>query len=224
MKLDEVEYIGFQRIKDRGTAKILEETDDILFMQDTASEAYMLACDDPELAKDVIDRHSDLKYDLLETTCKEAADYMCEKYGFTNVEICHQFAYLKEAPEEDPRVRLRNADMDDLPAIMEVYHELDEEEMAVNIKRGAVYMAYAGDDLVGIIGEHTEGSQGMLYVYPEHRRKGYAWALERAMFAKAIRKGEIPFGQVIDGNTASMELQKKNGLTEGKRLIYWTWK
>ena len=79
MKLDEVEYIGFQRIKDRGTAKILEETDDLLFMQDTMSEAYMLACDDPVLAKDVIDRHSDLKYDLLETTCKEAADYMCEK-------------------------------------------------------------------------------------------------------------------------------------------------
>ena len=44
------------------------------------------------------------------------------------------------------------------------------------------------------------------------------------MFAKAIRKGEIPFGQVVDGNTASMELQKKNGLTEADRMIYWTWK
>ena len=219
-----VDYIGFKRIIDRGTADIIEETDDLLFMQDTESKAYMLVCDDSALALAALDRHRDRGYDLLETTCKEAADYMCEKYGFDAIEPCHQFAYLGEIPEEDPRVTLRTAGMDDLPTIMEVYHEISDDEMAVNIRRGAVFMAYDVDDLVGIIGEHTEGSQGMLYIYPEHRRKGYAQALEHAMFAKAIRKGEIPFGQVVDGNTASMELQKKNGLTEADRMIYWTWK
>lgn len=219
-----VEYIGFKRIIDRGTADIIEETDDLLFMQDTVSKVYMLACDDGDLAAAVLDRHSDRGYGLLETTCREAVDHMREKYGFDNVEPCHQFAYLGEPPEEDPRVTLRTAEMDDLPTIMEVYREISEEEMSEDIKRGAVFLAYDGDDLVGIIGEHLEGSQGMLYIYPEHRRKGYAQALENAMFARAIRKGEIPFGQVVDGNTASMELQKKNGLTQAEKMIYWTWK
>ena len=219
-----VDYIGFKRIIDRGTADIIEESEDLLFMQDTVSKAYMLVCDDGKLAVEALDRHSDRTFDLLETTSREAAEHMCDKYGFDHIETCYQFAYLGEAPEEDPRVTMRTAEMGDLPTIMEVYHEISGEEMAVNIRRGAVFMAYDGDDLVGIIGEHTEGSQGMLYVYPEHRRKGYAQALEHAMFARAIRKGEIPFGQVIKGNTASMELQKKNGLTQADREIYWTWK
>ena len=85
-------------------------------------------------------------------------------------------------------------------------------------------MAYDQEgNLVGFIGEHLEGSMGMLYIYPEHRRQGYAEALEKIGFAKNLEKGLIPFGQVETDNLPSYELQKKMGLTQADKLVYWTW-
>lgn len=223
MDISGIDYLGFSRVIDRGSAEIIEETDDMLFLYDEVSGTYMLACDDAEKAVSILEKYEDRGYGLIMTTCKEAAEYAQKKYGFDNCLECYQYAYLGEMPEEDPRLTIRQAELDDLPVIMQSYDQISDEEMARDIERGGVLMAYEGDELVGFIGEHLEGSQGMLYVYPEHRRKGYAAALENAVFARSLKQGLIPFGQVIAGNTASMELQKKNGLTMADKLIYWAW-
>ena len=223
MDISSIDYISFRRVIERGTAEIIEEGKDFLFLYDTVSETYMLACDDAEAGKVLLDKYADRRYELIETTSKEAAEYACDRFGFKNCLECWQFAYLGEAPEMDPRIRIRTADLDDLPVIMKEYHEISDDEMARNIRRGAVMMAYEGDRLVGFMGEHLEGSLGMLFVYPEFRRKGYAAALENAGFARTIEQGYIPFGQVITGNTASYNLQKKQGLTEADKLVYWCW-
>ena len=75
-----------------------------------------------------------------------------------------------------------------------------------------------------VIGEHLEGSMGLLYVFPEFRRKGYAVALEKSMIVKTLSEGYIPFGQVEKNNRASVLLQKKIGMTISDRLICWMWK
>ncbi len=223
MDISSIDYVNFQTIIKRGTAEIIEESDDLLFMRDTVSDIYMLACDDGEAAKAVMDRHRDTGFDIITTTNREAAYYTLEQYGFDGVEECYQFAYTGDVPEPDPRLDLRVADLGDLSTLMESYDGIDEDEMTLDINRGLVLMGYHGDELVGFIGEHLEGSQGMLFVYPEHRRKGYASALENAVFARTIEKGLIPFGQVIAGNDASYSLQMKKGLTLGSRMVYWAW-
>ena len=223
MDISGIDYVGLRRVIERGTAEIIEENDDCMFLHDEVSGAYMLACDDDDMAMAVLDKYKDRKYDLLTTTNKKAAEYACASYGLQNIMECYQYAYLGDMPEQDPRISIRNAEMDDLPVIMEVYDQVSDEEMAKDIRRGAVIMAYSGDHLVGFIGEHLEGSQGMLYVYPEYRRKGYAAALENACFARTISKGWIPFGQVETNNTASVRLQEKRGLARADRLIYWAW-
>ncbi len=62
---------------------------------------------------------------------------------------------------------------------------------------------------------------GLLEVFEEHRRKGYATQLEAWMIAYMRHHQLIPYGQVVKGNTKSMELQKKIGLKEVKEHLFW---
>ena len=62
---------------------------------------------------------------------------------------------------------------------------------------------------------------GMLHVFPEYRRKGYAEALESLLANKYIEQGRIPYGHVVVGNDASMALQKKLGFQVADEKIYW---
>ena len=224
MDLSGIEYLGFHRIMDRGTAEIIEQSENVLFFLDTVSKVNFLACEDDELAREVIDRHADRGLILVTTPNKAAAEYARDALGYENFLECYQYAYLGEVPEADPRLTLRTAEKSDLSTITEVYDLLEEEEIAKIIGRGSVTMAYdESGSLVGFIGEHLEGSMGILFIYPEHRRKGYAMALEKAGFRKLMDQGLIPFGQVETDNLPSVELQKKMGLTMAERPVYWTW-
>ena len=224
MDLNAIEYLGFRRIMDRGTAEIIEQSEDVLFLHDKVSEVNFLACEDDELVRDVIDRHADRKFLLITTTSKAAAEYAQKRFGYENFLECYQYAYLGDLPELDPRLTLRVADGDDLATITEVYDLLEAEEVSRIIERGSVVMAYDEEgSLVGFIGEHLEGSLGMLFVFPEHRRKGYAEALEYASFRWSMERGLVPFGQVVNDNLPSLELQKKMGLTVAEKPVYWTW-
>ena len=223
MDLNGIEYLGFLRIMDRGTADIIEQSEDVLFFHDTVSEVNFLACEDDELARSVLDRHSDRELVLITTPNKAAAEYARDKFGYEDFLECYQYAYYGEMPEQDPRLTLRIADQSDLPAITEVYDLISAEEIAKVIDRGSVIMAYDGEKLVGFIGEHLEGSMGMLFIFPEHRLKGYALALERAGIKRSLDKGLIPFGQVETDNYPSLELQKRIGMTVADRPVYWTW-
>ena len=98
----------------------------------------------------------------------------------------------------------------------------DELERIVLRKR--LILGYDHGKLIGFIGEHLEGSMGLLYVFPEFRRKGYAVALEKSMIVKTLSEGYIPFGQVEKNNHASVLLQEKIGMTISNRLICWMWK
>ena len=100
--------------------------------------------------------------------------------------------------------------------------ELEELEKVVG--RQGILLGYYQGQLIGFIGEHLEGSMGILYVFPEYRHRGFGAALRTHLIAKTIEKGYIPFGQVEKGNYASLSLQKKIGMTQSDHLIVWMWK
>ena len=77
---------------------------------------------------------------------------------------------------------------------------------------------------MGFIGEHLEGSMGLLYIFPEYRRKGFGTVLETYLIAKTMEDGYIPFGQVEKDNLRSLSLQKKIGMTTSDNLIVWMWR
>ena len=65
---------------------------------------------------------------------------------------------------------------------------------------------------------------GLLEVFPDYRRHGIGEILERAQIARTIREGNIPFCQVVEGNTASERLQKKLGLEISRETVTWLWR
>ena len=89
------------------------------------------------------------------------------------------------------------------------------------VESGNVFGAFIGDKLAGVIGIHSEGSIGMLYVDENYRKMKLGMALETYMFNQAIEKGWIPYGQVIIDNDKSFKLQEKMGLYCSKDSVYW---
>ena len=131
------------------------------------------------------------------------------RFGLPYREICWSAAYLDKVPLSVPAFggELRLLDRSWAPWLTAHYsHDFG----------GAAYMERAADRGIigafvegrpaGFVGFHDEGSIGMLEVLPAYRRRGLGEILQRAAINLALERGRFPFGQVIDGNTASLEL------------------
>ena len=109
-----------------------------------------------------------------------------------------------------------------IPFVAEHYSEIGSPEYVTErILHGAVYGAFYDEKIVGFIANHGEGSIGMLYVLPEYRKRHVAMALETYCMNLAVERGEIPYGQVVLGNEASIRLQEKMGICFAKETIVW---
>ena len=80
---------------------------------------------------------------------------------------------------------------------------------------------FVGDTLVGFIGWHPEGDMGLLHVFEAYRRQGFAYAMEALQINLMLKRGELPRGQVIRGNEASLALQVKLGFTVADSTVSW---
>ena len=109
-----------------------------------------------------------------------------------------------------------------IPFVAEHYSEIGSPEYVTErILHGAVYGAFYEEKIVGFIADHEEGSIGMLYVLPEYRKRHVAIALETYCMNLAVERGEIPYGQVVLGNEASIRLQEKMGICFAKGTVVW---
>lgn len=224
MDLTTIENLNIDRVIKRGTAQIIERADDAILLKDTMSKALMLACDDVAKGIEILERNNGEEKSLIMISNAELGHMIAEKFAYENVMECYQLAYLsKEPPKADDVLEYKTATMEDFPLISREYDLVSEEELKELIERGNIVMGYENSSPVGFIGEHMEGSVGLLQVLQEHRRKGYGTALEIEMIRRTLEKGYIPFGQVVVGNTASLELQKKLGLTKSEGTIFWMW-
>lgn len=94
--------------------------------------------------------------------------------------------------------------------------------IAVKEMYGAFIRSKDGaEELAGFIGKHSEGSIGMLTVFPQYRRQKIALALETYMINRDIEQGFTPYGQVREDNEASISVQQKMGLCFSKTPIFW---
>lgn len=219
-----IDLLGLNRVLRRGTGKVLEETEDALFLFDTVSKAYFLACSDITEGISILDRYADENFTLLSVTDIELGREAFQRYGFSEKLECYQAAWYGETPETDPEISVRTACREDLPLLIRTYDLISPEEMEQVVERGSLLFGYHRERLVGFIGEHLEGSMGLLYVFPEFRRQGFGAELEKICIAKTLEKGFVPFGQVEKDNQASLDLQKKLGMTVSDNLICWMWK
>ena len=219
-----IDYLGIDRVLKRGTGEIIEDQAEALFVHDTVSGAYFLACENTALCLSLLDRHVDRGIGLLMASNAALGRIVFERYSFSDKLECFQVAYYGELPVNDSILRIRVAARSDLPMLTQSYHMISPKEMAMVVDRKTMFLGYTGDQLVGFIGEHLEGSMGLLYVFPEFRRKGIATALEKYYIDRTMEKGFVPFGQVEKNNKESLLLQKKLNMTQSEKLTIWMWK
>ncbi len=224
MDLTGIDTLGIDRVLRRGTGEVIERHDAALLVHDRISGAYMLGCEDPALGADILERRAAGDWRLLMVSDRGLGLKAFARYGFEGMMACYQTAYDGPMPELTGCLALRNAEEADLPLLTAAYDLVSPEELGLIVARGKLIMGFAGGRPAGFAGEHLEGSMGLLYVFPEFRRRGYAMELERAVIARTLRGGYIPFGQVEKDNRASLALQRKLGMTVSDRLICWMWK
>ncbi len=221
---DDLEYLSIDRVLSRGTGELIEKCGDALFIFDTVSEAYFLYCGDPVRGISILDRDISRNCRLLMTSDLNIGRIAFTRFGFSEKIECRQAAWLGKAPAVDPCISVRTADKDDLPLLIKTYDLISPEEMERVVERGSLLFGYHGDRSVGFIGEHLEGSMGLLYIFPKFRQQGYGAMLEKIYIRKMLEKGLIPFGQVEKDNQASLNLQQKIGMKISDRIMCWMWR
>ena len=82
--------------------------------------------------------------------------------------------------------------------------------------------AFFGEALAGFVGQHEEGSMGLLEVLPEYRGRGIGKALLAAAVNWQLERGQVPYSQIVDGNEISYRLHRSMGFSITPQVsVYW---
>ena len=148
-----------------------------------------------------------------------------ERFGFNStMPPCYQTVYTG-GPLSVPDVcEIRPLTMAELPIVCANYRLGDDRDYIASRIEAGMLGAFIDGQCAGFIGTHDEGSMGMLEVLPQYRRRGIATALEAAMINDRLAHGRVPFGQIFEGNEASLELQRKMGMTVCRGRICWRYR
>lgn len=207
----------------RGQVQILHQSPEALLIMDHASGMPMLCADNEQAALLALSAMPDK--DVLLIDDMGMAPAIMERLGFSGHTACINVVYEGEPHKVDSPLRLQALSVPQHAAtIITHYHLHDEAEIHQMIGEERLLGCFVGQDWVGFIGWHEENSMGLLHVFEQYRRRGYAHALEALQINLILSRGEIPFGQVIVGNEASLALQRKLGFRIADRPMGWLWR
>ena len=205
------------------TGSIIYDSETALFVKDNRQPVYMLAADDFEEGKALIDGIEEKTYHLI-VRGDPLAEY-CRQKGFRVSEPCTQVVYQKkELLDESGELEIRHPGKEDFSAVLATYSLIGEEGLRETFEGDDFFGGYVDGKFVCYGGLHEEGALGLLHVFEEHRGKGYANQLAAFLINRQVRLGRIPYGQVFVSNKASLGLQKKLGMTFSEGTICWTHK
>lgn len=219
-----------------GRARCVEADADGVLARVEASGDYLLAARDAEAATRLFaevswDEHADCTVALVDASWADALPW--SRGPLPAPEEASEVPPLRYrlcVCERDEPVPVRGAlhieplGMDDLSVVCAHYKNLSEESIRRHLAEGWMHGGYdASGELVGFIGEHDEAAIGMLVVFPEHRRCGYAFELAGAAINRMLDAGRVPFSQVVLGNEASFALHRKLGMTALPGIQCWVW-
>jgi len=204
----------------RGTADIMYAEIDGVLIKEQKSNAYMLSVDNFEKGQGLI--NSILKCNLIVAHQKFMVDYISNRFGLSEKLECVQAVYMdKTKIQIHGELEIRQLDQNQIEVILEHYNKISNNEIEELLKNGNLFGGYKNDVLIGFIGNHLEGSIGLLEIFPEYRRLGYGATLESYMINKTLKDGLVPFAQVEIENKKSIALQKKLGFKISEDRLYW---
>ena len=205
----------------RNTAEIIYSGTDGVVIKETKSGAYLMALDSYKKALDIFHK-LDNSY-LYSVKNKDLATYIMDKTRLCDLMEANQFTYLKQE-------KLKNDDILQIKELDETYKDIiishytgvsDPSYIIERIENKELYGGFFEEKFCAFIGFHAEGSMGMLYVFPEFRKKGFATKMQIYMTNLMLDMGLTPFNQVEIYNTNSRNLQEKLGFEMSEEKVYW---
>ena len=92
--------------------------------------------------------------------------------------------------------------------------------IAERIQNGIAYGIFDKGILAAWAITHDDGAIGFLNVIGKYRRKGYAYALTARIINALLEKDDIPFVHIEETNEPSLNLAKKIGFKEERRVSW----
>lgn len=163
-----------------------------------------------------------LKPDLIFMCGSKNAVAVVAHFGLNEILECNQLYYRHQSIDSD--LELEPLKPEDAAFVLEHYHRLNPEEIELAISEERMFGLRDEGRLFAFIGLHEDHAMGMLEVLPEYRRQGWGERLERALIARLLKMGELPYGHVVVGNESSMRLQEKLGFVLCSDKVYWMWR
>lgn len=221
---------------ERGQAEWIYQQNDCICLKDQKSGAFFFSARQEETAipalEQIIKEHK--MPETLVLHQEGIAQYAKKELGYQGMLTCTQYVYTRkeklpitglyrlDGTQTEDMVTIERLNETFLEEVLKHYHTLVSEDYVLSrLKDGAMYGAFLTGKLAGFIGVHEEGSMGMLEVFPEYRGRKLGKALETYLINLQIEQGMTPYGQVVDGNEISTQLQKSLGLCPAKTPVYW---
>lgn len=137
--------------------------------------------------------------------------------------VSYQAAYLRTQPPSpsDCGLVIRQLGVGDLPQVAAHYQLEGEDYLRSLLEQGQLLGGFYEGAMVGFAGCHTEGSMGLLEIFPPYRRRGFAAALEGYLIGLELSRSHVPFGQVLTDNAPSLALQRSLGMTLSSGTLCW---
>ena len=193
-----------------GAARILYCGEDGILLFDQNGSHYLLSAKDIKTAEKLIKKVP--KGDTI-LAHEELYDEILRAKSLKWETRCNAAAYLKKEPPEAPDADIRQLTVADLPLMIKYYHLFTDEDYFIErLSGGFMFAVYVDGEPAGFIGRHDSGEMGMLEIFEPFRNRGLGLKLENFMIRRVLSEGNLPVGEVIIGNTASLALQQKAGM------------
>lgn len=207
----------------RGTAEVLWDAPHAVLLRERTTQLLLFAADDYEAGTRVLSTVS--PEDWIVVRGDGMMEFARDRLQMQRTVPCWQVLYEKAEPLPlRGTLTIRHPDEADYEKVRATYRNASDAELRADFARADFLGAYANGSFAGYIGTHSEGAMGLLEIFPEYRRRGYAQEIYSALINRQLRLGRLPYAQIVEDNAASMALQRKLGFTVSKKLIFWMWR
>jgi len=207
-------------IINRNTAEIIQADEQGVFLKEATGKAYMISTDTFEKAVAWLEQKSDIT--LIQSVDQKVSHWLKEHKYLNSYMECFQVVYsLKKKIDYSAQLQIRKLKEEELCIVQKNYDKISKEELREIYNRGNLYVGIFQGQIIGFIGNHLEGSIGLLEVLKNYRKKGFATELQSYMINHVLEQGGIPYAQVEIDNLNSLNLQQKLGMKIAQKKIYW---